>query len=177
MPNPAQSFDHRLNPTSGYWAEHALLYTADKAASESSTIYSGMCAHVHTDGDLKLGVSNYQMGLFVLRGENNLETKNDGGTLWYSVRPKVNTTTLTTLVATGGYEMETSEFDTAQTYVINQLLRGHTDGKLTNKTLANGIIAPYSTSAVCGVVSRAVYTDSLGGSKLPFWSVYLPASS
>jgi hypothetical protein len=85
------------------------------------------------------------------------------------------------LVATGAYELETTEYDTAQTYTPNQPLRAIVDdtnssattggGCLTNQTITVG------TNAFVGVVSRGTYTNAYGKSALAFWPVYVPTAS
>jgi hypothetical protein len=86
------------------------------------------------------------------------------------------------LVATGGYELQTTEFNTALTYVPNDALTCSAAGVLTNAA-----ITPYTTPIV-GVCSwhnnedqqqspkatGPVGTNAHGVTTLSFWPVYLP---
>jgi hypothetical protein len=77
------------------------------------------------------------------------------------------------LVATGGYEIETSEFDAAATYKVNDMLMPGEAGKV---TVATG--AAYGAFPVVGVVSTAVDTNRTCACKtLRFWSTFIPAAN
>ena len=84
-------------------------------------------------------------------------------------------------MATGGFEIATTEFDGAQTYAINDFLRADANGLLTNQNSAGtGKVQPYGSDTVVGVVSRGVqdnfyreYDVNLP-KQLYFWTIYLP---
>lgn len=110
-----------------------------------------------------------------------------------SVLPKVSGQNMTGLVGLGAYELETTEFDTAQTYTVGNGLRtvtSNTDanaGKVTNQA---GATAPFNSSGatvfgnpavaawdtIVGFVSRATYTNANRRACLAFWSAYLPGT-
>ena len=92
------------------------------------------------------------------------------------------------LVATGGYELQTTEYNTALSYAPNQLLTtmstSGNEGKLTNASVTQ------YTTWVCGVTSfgtpkRTIDTAPTGpvtanAYKVPvltFWSFFLPAAA
>jgi hypothetical protein len=86
------------------------------------------------------------------------------------------------LVATGGYELESSEFDAEQTYAANDLLTATADnadsdvgGVLTNDVSGNPV--EQYTDPVCGVVSRGVFRNEHDVSMLAFWSYFLPGAA
>jgi hypothetical protein len=156
-----------------------------------------MCVH-NTAAGFEMGANLTKMAIFLWPSHSDFDVSNPGvpaGTVlggttanppgWVPWRP---TGKLVGLVATGGYELETTEFDTAQTYVINQTLRAVTSntdanaGKLTNQNASGGqgFASPgvnvVYTDSIVGVVSRGAYTNSNGRSVLAFWPVYLPGT-
>lgn len=171
-------YSHFLNALKGWPNPHAIDFAAAIAAS--TTIQAGMGVALNSSGALKLGVVRNEMGLFALQGNDSFDvaagqTANITGYAQINPSGKINC-----LVACYGYELETTEFDTTQTYVPNQPLRAHTDGKLTNQsvTLAAQTNTPQTSStACCGIVSRGKYTNALGATVLGFWTVWYPGKS
>lgn len=172
MALPSQMFERKLNPTKGWPSQSALDFRA-KAAS-AVTVYPGMCCSLNSSGELILGVVRHRMGLFAFQGTDSLDVNNEGNNHWRPINPSGY---IMCLVATGGYELETTEFDTAQTYARNDPVRAHTDGKLTNQsvTLFSQTDSPQTSStAVVGIVSRGKFTNSDGVSVLAFWPIWAP---
>ncbi len=215
---PGQMFTNTLDGIKGWPKDQALdidgtLSSNVNINSTGNPVLAGMCVHVQstTASGLGTGTTNnvpiavFEMGAtglmmpcFVWAGTGDYDVSNPGvpaGTVlggttsippaWVPIRP---TGKLMALVATGGYELETTQFDTAQTYAPNDLLRAVTSntnvsaGKLTNQdasggvgfaTTAKGVI--YVESAV-GVCSRGSYTNKNGVSALAFWPVFLPGT-
>lgn len=185
MPAPRMMALHTLEALKGWPSQAALDFVAvfnptDLAALGASgdipagVAVPGRVVHLHSDGTLKYGIANRQMALFLREASDDPDVSNYGGTAagnWVAVRPSGKNSCL---VATGGYELATTEFDTNQTYALNDTLTAPTgtttatSGKLTNQSAV-----PY-TNPVCGVVSRAVAINSHGVSELSFWPVYLP---
>lgn len=114
-----------------------------------------------------------------------------------SVFPPVSGSTmpinLVGLVGIGAYELETTQFDTAQTYAAGQPLRAVTSntnanaGKLTNQgatsaafTSATAFLAGDPTASawdtIVGFVSRESYTNANRRSALAFWSHFIPGT-
>lgn len=89
--------------------------------------------------------------------------------------------TITAYVATGAFELETSEFDAAADYQFNQALVGKVvDGKQTGK-LTPATEAIYGGTTVVGIVSEKPYRgkDSMNvygktKNRLRFWPVFFP---
>lgn len=206
MSVPSQMFKHTLNPLKGWPSPVALDFVGQlHSAVTISPLPAGRCVHIHsvtaiTAGYgpgpatgkggvplLKTGVIAKQMGLFTFQGSQDFDvanpassTTNSNGTIddWFAVGPVGN---VMCLVANGSYELETTEFDTAQTYAPNDPLRavsndtdatdGTGGGCLTNQGITFG------TNAYVGVVSRGVYTNAYGKSALAFWPVYQPTNA
>lgn len=185
-----------------------------------TTVYTGRVVHVAsvTQGGggtpspgnnvplpvFEMGAKLTQMPIFLWAGTDQYDVSNPGvpsGTIlggttanpaaWIPIRPSGN---VMGLVAIGGYELETTEFDTDQDYAPNDVLRCVTDntdtdgGVLTNQDASGGDALATSAQAVwgdpgvaewesiVGCVSRGSYTNKHGKSALAFWPVYLPGT-
>jgi len=207
----AQMFEQALDALKG-WFHLAALDKSAKLSSSllgSTTVPAGRCAAIDDNGEFIINVclanaaaiTKYwsAMPIFLWNGSNHPDVYNDGvssvsGTQhWIGISP---TGIMSGLVATGGYELQTTEFDDNQTYLPNDLLSAmnQTDGdaaadygKLTNQNAAPG------TNRIVGVASWHVQgtADGLepagaeatspvgynahGVSTLSFWSYFLPA--
>lgn len=187
----AQMFAHTLDAVKGWFHMAALDFTAKLSDNVTITAYAGRCVHLNNDGEFEMGVTGSQMPIFLLQNSTDSDVANsgdsngNGGALWYPIGPDGN---LTGLVAKGAYELETTEFDTAQTYNPNDYLKADntaatTKGKLTNQgitTLENSTSLSGSTNptAVVGVVSRAKRKrQSDRNYVLSFWPVYKPGKT
>jgi len=184
---PDQVFTHMLNPLKGWPSPYALDKTAKYSSNVGYDMVAGQVCHLNSSGELEPGAYRWQMPLFIFQGVNELDVNNAPTTSsgpWWPVTP---TGRIMCLVAKGPFEFWTTEFDTDQTYAINDPLRAPTgnssgsegtSGVLTNQ----GVIAISDTIAsgsnkytnICGIVSGAVYTNNYGVSVLPFWPVYYP---
>lgn len=181
---PGQMFDNFLNPLKGWWDGHALDFRAKISANVTFDLPAGRTVHLNSSGELETGCVAYQMALFTFAGAADFDVNSTGSSQW---TPQTPSGYVTCLVATGGYELETTEFNTALTYARNDLLKAPvanttlaTGGVLTNDTVtpASNQSNPSSTAgAVCGVVSRGKYTNALGKSVLAFWPVWYPGRS
>jgi hypothetical protein len=106
-------------------------------------------------------------------GTDQFDVNNPGGNHWKAIAPAG---ILSGLVAIGGYELETTEFDSVQTYLPNEPLRAvRSDSAANAGTLTNQGVVLY-TNLVCAVVSRGKRTNHHGKTVLSFWPVYLPGS-
>ncbi len=112
---------------------------------------------------------------------------------WGSAMPSIDGGNLVALVLTGAYELETTEFDTDQTYLVGQGLRcvtSNTDanaGKLTNQ---RGTTAAFNSAGltifgdpsvaawdtIIGFVSRGKYVNSNRRSALAFYAAFYPGT-
>lgn len=148
---------------------------------------------------VEMGCSGAGMPLFLWPGQNDPDISNPGvpaGTSafgdstygppdYLSVFPgQSGTENMMALVAKGPYELETTEFDTDQTYTPGQFLRAVTSntlataGKLTNQNASGGAgfasSAAFSpgTDTVVGIVSRGKYVNANKKQSLAFWPHY-----
>jgi hypothetical protein len=122
------------------------------------------------------------MPIFLLQNSDDNDVSNSGGTRWYPIGPAGN---ITGLVAKGAYELETTEFDSANTYAPNEYLRcksssnSSTDGGLlTNASVSVLEDGGSNPTAIVGVVSRGVRKrQSDRNNVLAFWPIYKPGKT
>jgi len=162
--------------------------------SSLDTLISGRVGSLNSSGQIQLGLaSNTAMPLFVFKGVDQPSVYSPGGdgtnTYWVGGNSFAAGTTALALVASGGWEIQTTEFDTSKTYACNDLLTVDSDGKVTNASVtlyttpvvgvcsvhenAQNNQEPFVTSPTAqpprGVSANGIET-------LTFWSVYLPGT-
>jgi hypothetical protein len=155
-------FDHELNPLKAWPSPHAL----DKALAvdEAEDIISGMVAHIDpATSKAKPGCSLRHMGLFAFPNQQDFDVTTDVGNIMGG--------TGMFLVASGGWELESTEFK-ADTYAPGDTLKSDIAGG--DKGLLQKGVA--YTDACVGVVSDGQAVSPHGKDVLRFWSVYLPAT-
>jgi hypothetical protein len=189
MPVPTPHFVHRLNALKGWPHPFALDYRALPGIVDNQKVevVRGRCYHLGPDGKLYPGVTGHQMGLFALVGSKAFDTDTDSGYnpnnpddyngpgAYYPVTPSGH---IVCLVAKGGYELETTEFDDDQSpYNPNDLLRADSNGILTKDGVTPGYASSTDSTAVVGVVSRpGPYKNALGNKVIAFWPVWYPGA-
>ena len=195
MTFPSQAFHHTLNALKAWPSESALDFAGQLSSDVTiDPLPAGRCVHVDSVTTLsfgsgpgpttaggtpifKTGVTGTQMAIFLLQGSQDFDVQNVSAvpTDWYKIQPAGISSGL---VATGGYELETTEFDTAQTYLPNQPLRAIADDTDDTDGTGGGCLTnqgfTFGTTAYVGVVSRGVYTNAYGQQALAFWPVYAP---
>ncbi len=185
MAAPRSINAHVLNPLKG-WPQNAALdfsapiSAAALAATETGVLYAGSCVHLDTNGEYALGCEKASalchMPIFLFPNSDDPDVSNDGGITgtvnddpdgWAAVKRN----NVLGLVATGGYELETTEY--IGTPTIGKALKALTSDK---GKLAVGTVG---TDTVVGIVSRGV--KNLGQldnrtQTLAFWPVCLPVA-
>jgi hypothetical protein len=186
MANPSQMFDHTLDAVKGWFHEAALDYSAKLSSNVlKDPTEQGSVVHVNSSGEFELGIANTDMAIFLLNSSDDFDVANAGGDYWTAVAP---TGKMSGLVATGAYELQSSEFDGTPTYAPNDLLCSDDvqtlagdGGALDNRDDADAALnVPWATGtdqAICGVVSSGESTNSHGIAVISFWPVYLPGES
>jgi len=163
----------------------AVTYTTTFTGSQLTSVtggvaYAGRCVSLGTTGLFEFGVSGTRMGMWLLMSSNDPDVANYGGDpavdvdAWVAIAPIGN---LTAMVAAGAFELGTTEYDTAQTYLPNQLLTALTGTTLATCGVMTNQSATQYTNAICGVVSKGEETNGHGRSELRFWPVWLPAAA
>ena len=164
--------------------------------SNLDTLISGRVGSLNSSGQIQLGLaSSTAMPLFVFKGVDQPSVYSPGGdgtnTYWVGGNSFAAGTTALALVASGGWEIQTTEFDTSKTYACNDLLTvDNSNGKVTNDAGGQSV-TPYTTPVVgvCSVHENAQNNQepfvtaqpprgvsANGIETLTFWSVYLPGT-
>lgn len=161
---PAQMFDHELNPVKGWPSINALDKSAEIGDGVTG-IVAGMCVSLNSSSKFKRGCANGEMPLFAFQSQNDFDVNSDVGNL--------SGGNLMALVATGGYELETTEF-TGVSFVPNAPLTSEEVvaadiGKLKVTTI------DHATDMIVGVVSDSgPITNENAKNVIRFWPVYMP---
>lgn len=181
---PDLPFEHGLDIKKGWFDMASLDYSA-KLGSVGYSVPRGRVVHLEVVGGQEVflpGVRATDVAIFLLNGSDDADVSNPGTTasgkfVQQAVSP---TGKLSGVVATGGYEIDSTEFDSSRTYAPGDLLTAPTGALLANAAtggvLTNNGVVQY-VNAVVGVVSSGKHTNHNGVSTLSFWSVYLPAGT
>ncbi len=191
MPGVAPSLqaEHALSHPKGWFQPAALDFVAKLSPNVTIQAFGGRVVHVNAAGEFEMGISGTKMAIFLLQADTDYDVSNPGTTgagnfMHQSIGPAGNQSGL---VATGGYELESTEYDKADTYLPNQLLTAKADntsqsagGVLSNDRggagASVGAVRQY-TDAACGVVSRGAFRNEHNVDVLAFWPIYLPAAA
>jgi hypothetical protein len=175
---PGQNFDHLLDIISGYDGMHDLQYHAVPETGIAE-FFRGALLSLNASGEYQLGLSAVDAGempLWAVNARDDFDVNSDVGNIsGASARQDGQKLGgLATFVATGGFEIATTEFDAAAvaSYVPNRALIADlgTPGHLTAGA------TPYAIGeTIVGVVSKGVRTETYGQSVLQFWPTFLPA--
>lgn len=168
---PGQMFDHTMIELSGRSTMHALDFAAAPAVGELGVGGSVMTLNVNGQFVIGLGagVANTQlfqhrapMAIFAIQGTNEFDANSDVGNMAGGVQSGI--------VASGGYEIQTTEF-VAGIYRANDLLTFATGANRGRVVLAKD---NYSDCHVLGVVSRGVDMNTDRQNVISFWTVFCP---
>lgn len=164
---PGSMFSHLMTPIKGPNKMNRLDKSVAPKASEE--IHEGALCSLHSTGTLIAGcaagsTANRPMPMFAIQDTNDFDANSDSGNISGGVQ--------SALVATGGFEISTSEYSTvgSPTYNPNDLLTDGTAGLVKKATAA-----PYGAQQIVGCVSDGVTTNVDGVSVLAFWTMFLPA--
>jgi len=170
---PGQMFDHTQIELSGRSLTYPLDFGAPVAPAETVLVKQGGVCSLNASGQMVTGLGDgvgrgavdgwTPMALIAIQGVEEFDVTSDYGNFSGGVQSG--------LVASGGYEIETTEF-VAGTYLPNEPL---TFGLTTNRGKVEHAGAKYSDVQVLGVVSRAVKANEYDKDVLAFWSVFCPA--
>jgi hypothetical protein len=190
----AQGFEQAMDAVKG-WFHLAALDKSAKLTSSlltgSTAVPAGRVAHLNSAGEFDLGAGGTEMPIFLWNGSDHPDVYNSGvspttsTTHWTPISP---TGVMSGLVATGAYELQTTEYETTGTYALNTVLTADRAVSTTNGKIVNTTIAASAVS-ICGVCSAHVGgdnqttqtagptgTNAHGVSTLTFWPCYIPRS-
>lgn len=180
MAAPDLMFEHGLDVKKGWFDMASLDYDAKLASAVTFAVPRGRVVHVDSDGNFRPGAHNTGVAIFLLNGSADADVSNPGTTAAgnFMHRAIAPSGKMSGLVATGGYEISTTEFDSARTYTPGDLLTATasntdavTGGRITNESVVQFV------NPVVGVVSSGKAKNHNGIQALSFWCVWLPGAA
>lgn len=184
MPAPDLLFEHGLDVKKGWFDMASLDYSAKLSSTVEYPVKRGRVVHVGADGTFVPGAHNTNVAIFLLNGSEDADVSNPGTTaagnfMHQAVAP---TGKLSGLVATGGYEISSTEYDATKTYTPGDLLtaaqslsNSAVGGVLTNAVGQNAV--RQFVNPVVGVVSSGSARNHNGINAISFWCVWLPGAA
>ena len=166
-----QQFAHTVDVVKGGPVNARLEYTAPVNA-EATGIYKGSLVSLNNKGEFVLGLSSAKA--MPLWSKKNLTDPDvvcgsqDGNGI--SITNSITGGQIDAYVATGGFELETTEFVAGKYEANNYLTADAGKVAVTDEE-------PYGTVAIVGVVSRGVQKGIYKTQRLAFWPVFLPGKS
>lgn len=151
-------------PAPNWRAEYAA-----EGADVNEEIHEGSLISLNAEGKFVLGCAagtgaNHPMPMFSCKDNANAGVVQWGGNVFAGYHHG--------LVATGGFEIETSEFDAEAVYAYNDMLMPGVAGKVTKATGA-----AYGEFPVVGIVSRPPQINKTCECQtVRFWSMFIPAA-
>ena len=160
-----------LNPIKGWHKGIANLDFVAPKAEASPRIPSGSVCSLTAAGEMQLGLAPNAMPLFAFNASDSYDVAAPDST---NNLNDVFGADVLTLVATGGYELQSTQIKTGaaagmlpNTFLTSDNPDGAQPGKLAVATL--------HIDGVCGQVSRIPAVNYLGDTVVSFWSMQLPA--
>ena len=187
-------FQHHYNPVKGWPTQNPVDCDALLSSNVTGNVYSGRIVHKNGSGQFELGAISTQMPIMLIPSGNDPDVTNPspgGGTQpndWYAVNPSGK---MSGLVAIGGFEVETSEFDTSDTGITyNDLLHAPVEAQFSGSTANAGMLYKHrnwpggstaaivlNTDNICGVVSHPATTNAMQVTTIGLWLWYFPGGS
>lgn len=153
-----QYYEHMIQPVSGWVPMHALMHSG--SFSDNQTYNRGSLVSLNDDGDFVVGCSSGKMPMWATSATTDFDSNSDqGGT----VGPNCSA-----FVATGGYELFTTEFVDSNYLPNDFLVASDTAGKVDKRVNSGDIV---------GCVSAGANTEVYGQSVLYFWPMFIPVST
>jgi len=164
---PGQMYDHECNVLKGYWdLEGAVTKHAELAADE--TILAGSLFYLDANGKARSGSPDNTVAIFANQNSTDFDVSADVG--------NIQTAVMAGFPCISNFELQTTEFDTTQTYAPNDHLTGWSSTMAGYTTALKGKIGigvPY-TDTLCGVVTEGATANDHGKNVVSLWTYYLP---
>jgi len=186
MPAPDLLTEHGLDVKKGWFDMASLDYSTKLAEAVTFPVKRGRVVHVDSDGKFRPGAHAKTIAVFLLNGSEDADVSNPGTTAAgnFMHRAVAPTGKMSGLVATGGYEIATTEYNVLRSYASGDLLTAtasNTDaavgGVVTNAGSGNDGKVKQYVDPVVGVVSSGASKNHNGINSLSFWSVWLPGAA
>ena len=190
--------EHAAVIAHGAHPEYRLEFPAEVDGTDAnfSKIYQGSVVSLNADGKYICGCGvgtgvNYPVPCISLKNvfDPDVTTGKLGTTAFvtgssYTVLPDYRKSTysavggkITAIPFTGGYEIETTEFDFEAEYAPNDALVAGTGDLLGKVAKATASTADVGTAPVVGFVSKPMFSvDSYQQKRISFWTNFIPAS-
>lgn len=182
----ATMYDHMCDPVGGYAGP--LVKNRPVNTDALANAYAGRVVSLNASGEFVMGKgsSTNPMPLFLLRGiESPSAYDSQAGTDWVPVTTRL--TVFPALVATGGFEVQTTEYEVGRPYEPNTPLTATATGLLTTGAFytdwivgvcsvgenAQNIDAPLGPSSITSPLAVNAHRKTV----LTFWTMFLPKSS
>jgi len=172
-------FDQMLDAIKGWPSPYALDKAVDLVAG-SPEVVAGRVLSMNASAKFQLGLECNAMPIFAWQSSTDFDVVGDDGNLVGSGGgdptggepvPK-----LSGLVATGSYELQSTEFDATGSYAPNAPLTAGAPGAADAGIIKLTADGNFYGETVCGVVSDGVNaSENHGINLLTFWSVFVPA--
>ena len=160
----------------------AMLSEAESDSAEK--IVRGSVVSLNEEGKFKLGCpvgsgNIYPMPMFARKNayDPDVMTGAVGESTGETLATSVVGGRMAAYVATGGFELESSEFDKAATYKVNMALTANAAGKV----VPAGSGTVYGNQTVLGIVSQVPFRSKAsfnvygtGNNRICFWTTFFP---
>lgn len=160
----------------------AMLSEAESDSAEK--IVRGSVVSLNEEGKFKLGCpvgsgNIYPMPMFARKNayDPDVMTGAVGESTGETLATSVVGGRMAAYVATGGFELESSEFDKAATYKVNMALTADAAGKV----VPAGSGTVYGNQTVLGIVSQVPFRSKAsfnvygtGNNRICFWTTFFP---
>lgn len=179
-----QQYQNYIAVKSGILDQSMVLMFTAPLAEGADAVVRGSVVSLNKEGKFVLGLTEgtgneYPMPMFSKK--NAYDPDVTTGSVGESTGEVITTSTvggkISAYVATGAFELETSEFDKEASYTINAALIANEKGKVT-AAAANAI---YGDKTVVGIVSRVPFrskasfnVNGTGNNRVCFWPVFFP---
>lgn len=163
--DPPQMFDNLLEPIKGWFHISALDKDVVPVDLTDTRLIAGRVVSLDSAGKAVPGLAANAMPLFLWQNATDFDVFRDAG--------GIGGGKLNTLVATGGYELQTTEFQTG-TFNPNTFLTADAPGAGADiGKIKPGVVA---TDTILGIVSDGQLNNENGKAVVQFWTYFLPAS-
>lgn len=172
-----QMYTHKFDGVKSWFGDWIIDFQAKLSSNVTIAVYAGRCVSLNSSGEFETGCQGNDMPFFV-NNTGGSQAPSSGNPSANGYWNAMHASTLSGVAGINNFEAETTEYDTAQTYLPNQLLRAikanttqATGGLLTNQSVVKTQQAtPANATAIVGQVSRAPRkTDFTQPTVLAFW--------
>lgn len=163
---PNQMYDHEANVLKGWPFMHAVDKSAELASGE--LIIAGSICYLDADAKFRSGLPENTVGCVAWPNSTDYDVSADVGNVQKQV--------MMALPTTAPFELYTTEYDSAFTYVPNDYLTAWDSHLPAYDPAKKGKVRPgrpYENTLV-GVVTAPVFINDFKKSVLTFWTYHLP---